>query len=103
MPLCTRYRDVRRALGESFGEFVEASQSSNQAGYRVYRVAVQGTSSEIDMRWIYYLLSDPQGRQAALTFALEQKLVDRFAEADKPLVESLRFVERAAEDKKEKE
>ena len=83
--------DVRRALGKSFGEFVEASSSSSDAKYRIYRVAAEGVSSEIPMRWIYYLVADPQGRQAALTFAVEQKLVERFAEADKPLVQSLRF------------
>ena len=36
--------DVRRALGKSFGEFVEAGQSVNAANYRVYRVVVHGTS-----------------------------------------------------------
>ena len=46
------------------------------------------------MRWIYYLVADPQGRQVAFRFPVEQRLVDRFAEADKPLVESLRFVEK---------
>ena len=85
--------DVRKALGKSFGEFVEASQSANDANYRVYRVAVDGTSSEISMRWIYYLVADPQGRQVAFTFAVEQKLIERFAEADRSLVESLRFVD----------
>ena len=86
--------DVRRALGKSFGEFVEAGQSMSAANYRVYRVVVHGTSAEIAMRWIYYLVADPQGRQVAFRFPIEQRLVERFAEADKPLVESLRFVEK---------
>ena len=43
------------------------------------------------MRWIYYLVAEPQGRQAAFTFTVEQKLVERFADADKPIVQSLRF------------
>jgi hypothetical protein len=87
-------KDVERALGKSFGEFIEAGQSANQADCRVYRVVAHGTSSDIPMRWIYYLISDPQGRQVALTFTVEQKLVDRFADADKPLVQSLRFVDK---------
>ena len=86
--------DVRRALGKSFGEFIEASQSMSAANYRVYRVVVHGTSAEIAMRWIYYLVADPQGRQVAFRFPVEQSLVERFAEADKPLVESLRFVDK---------
>jgi hypothetical protein len=84
--------DVQRALGKSFGEFVEAGQSANASNYRVYRVVVDGTSSDIPMRWIYYLVADPKGRQAAFTFTLEQSGVERFAEADKPLIQSLRFV-----------
>ena len=83
--------DIRRALGKEFGEFVEASETANGADYRVYRAVAQGTVSDVAMRWIYYLVADPQGRQVALTFAVEQRLVDRFADADKLLVESLRF------------
>jgi len=86
--------DVKKALGKSFGELVDAAQNTNEANYRVCRVTAQGTSSEIAMRWIYYLISDSQGRQAALTFAVEQKLLDRFADADKPLIQSLRFIEK---------
>lgn len=86
--------DIRRALGKNFGEFVEASQAANDANCRVYRAVAHGTDSDIAMRWIYYLVADPQGRQVALTFAVEQKLVDRFADADKPLVKSLRFNEK---------
>ena len=85
--------DVRRALGKSFGEFVEASQSSNAANYRVYRVVVHGTASDIAMRWIYYLVADPHGRRVAFTFTVEQNLVERFADADKAMVQSLRFAE----------
>lgn len=88
-------KDVRRALGESFGEFVEAGQSTNDAGCRVFRVVTRGTSSEVAMRWTYYLVADPRGRQAAMTFAVEQAMIERFAEADKAMVQSLRFGEQA--------
>jgi len=84
--------DVRQALGKNFGEFVETSESTNEANYRIYRVVVDGKASDIAMRWIYYLVADSKGRQAAFTFVVEQNLVERFANADKPLVESLRFV-----------
>lgn len=85
--------DVRRALDKSFGEFIEAGQSSNEADCRVFRVVVHGKSADISMRWIYYLVANSQGRQVAMTFAVEQELIDKFADADKPLVGSLRFVE----------
>lgn len=94
--------DVRKALGENFGEFVAAGQSANASGYRVLRVvvngAVPGKPNNVPIRWIYYHLADRQGHQAALTFTIEQENTDRFAAADKPIVESLRFVEPAVSD-----
>ena len=51
------------------------------------------------MRWIYYLVADPQGRQVAFTFTVEQRLVERFADADKPMVQSLRFAESKKQEK----
>jgi hypothetical protein len=85
--------DVQRALGKNFGQFVAAGQSSNDDHYRIYRVVAEGSASEIPMRWLYYLVADPQGRQAAFTFTVEQKGIERFADADKILVQSLRFAE----------
>ena len=84
---------MQKALGKSFGEFVEAGQSVNDAKHRVFRVVVHGKSSDIPIRWIYYHVADEQGRQAAFTFTVEQSLLERFADADKPVVDSLRFAE----------
>jgi hypothetical protein len=92
--------DVRKALDKSFGEFVEAGQSVDDAKHRVLRVAVEGKASDIPIRWIYYHVADEQGRQAAFTFTIEKSLLERFAAADKPLVESLRFVETKGKDEK---
>ena len=59
------------------------------------RVVVSGVAhgkpAEVPIRWIYYHLADRQGRQAAFTFTVEQELLDRFADADRPIVQSLRF------------
>ncbi len=92
--------DVHRALDKNFGEFVEASESSNAAHDRIYRVVVHGTASDLAMRSIYYLVTEPQGRQVALTFTVEQKLLERFADADKAMVQSLRFAEPKGKEKK---
>jgi hypothetical protein len=95
--------DVRQALGKSFGEFIEVGQSSNEANHSILRVVAHGTSSDIPMRWIYYLVTDSQGRQVAFTFAIEQELIERFADADKPLVGSLRFIETKKTEKAHRE
>ena len=89
--------DVRRALDKNFGEFVNAKQWGNAAGYRVLRVAANGVvhdkSTEVPIHWIYYHVADDHGRQVALTFTVEQERLDRFADADRALVDSLRFAE----------
>ncbi len=89
--------DVRQALDKNFGEFVDAKQSDNAAGYRVLRVEASGAahdkSTEVPIRWVYYHVADQQGRQVALTFTVEQEHLDRFAEADRAIVDSLRFAQ----------
>jgi hypothetical protein len=85
--------DVRKALGNNFGEIVEAGEGVDNAGHRTLRVVVDGTSSDMAIRWIYYHIADSQGRQAAFTFTVEKSLLERFAESDRTLVQSLRFTE----------
>jgi hypothetical protein len=89
--------DVQRALGKNFGELVDAKQWGNAAGYRVLRVTANGVardkSSELPICWIYYHVADEHGRQLALTFTVEKEHLDRFAEADRAIVDSLRFAE----------
>lgn len=87
--------DVKKALGKSFGQFVEAKQSADPAGHRVLRVVVNGVvhekATEVPICWIYYHLADEEGRQTAFTFTVEQELLERFAGADRAIVGSLRF------------
>ncbi|MBN1394052.1 MAG: hypothetical protein JW959_03390 [Pirellulales bacterium] len=95
--------DVKKALGNNFGELIAAKQLLNESGYRVLRVAVDGAvpgkSEKVPIRWIYYHLADRHGHQAALTFTVERENLDRFAAADEPIVASLQFAERTAPQK----
>jgi hypothetical protein len=86
--------DIQRALDKSFGQFVQAKQSSNTADYRVYRVVVQGKASGVPIRWIYYLIADKLGRQAVLVFDLKEESLERFGSAEEQLVNSFRFLDR---------
>jgi hypothetical protein len=85
--------ELRTALDKSFGELVEAGESASPAKYRLLRVVIRGTVSDLPMRWIYYHVADPQGRQTVIVFLVEEKLFERLAGADKKLVDSFRFVE----------
>ena len=58
------------------------------------RVTVKGTDHEIPVRWFYYLVSDPEGRQVTFSFRVEEKRLEAFGRADEQLVHSLRFVEK---------
>ena len=88
-----RFEDeIRRVLGNRFGQTIEASESRTPKGLRQLRVAVSGVASEIPIRWIYYHLSDDAGRQASLVFTLDEKVLPRFAAADELLVNSFEFV-----------
>ena len=85
--------DVRRTLGDSFGEFTEASQGVNDANYRVYRIVARGTVSDLPIQWSYYMLSDEHGHQVVLAFSVEGKLVEQFGQIDRELVAAVRFLE----------
>jgi len=86
--------DVQRSLGDNFGQIDEATKWTTDDGKRVLRVVAAGLASEISIQWIYYHVSNDEGRRAALAITLESKLVERFAEADRTLVETFEFLPR---------
>ena len=95
LPSLTQFQeDVKRGLGESFGQFVSAAERPNESDYRVLQVVVDGEASEVPIRWIYHLLADSQGRQAVFVFIVEGDLIERFGEADKELMETVRLTDR---------
>lgn len=85
--------DLKRALGEDFGEFVEAGQRAGEANYREYRVVVRGKVSELPIQWDYYLITDQHGHQVVFGFTVEEELVEQFGEAGRKLARSLRFID----------
>ena len=85
-------KDIQRSLGDHFGHFVAASESSDEQGRAVYRVLAEGEASGLPIRWNYYHVADSQGRQMVLVFTMEGGLVQQFADADLPLVGSARFM-----------
>lgn len=86
--------DIEKALGKNFGQFVEASQQKNERGHRVLRAVVSGMASELPIQWIYYHISDDTGRQTAIVFAMDVKIIEKFAAADESIVGTFEFVKR---------
>ncbi|NUQ64657.1 MAG: hypothetical protein HUU20_19520 [Pirellulales bacterium] len=86
-------KDIQRALGKNFGQFVKAAQRSNEAGYRVFRVEAQGEVEQLPILWIYHLVGHVDGRRVSFAFTMEGELFDRFALSDDEMVGALRFLD----------
>lgn len=96
LPLEEFQQEVENALGESFGQFVEASQSVTDRGISMLRVAAIGMTKDLPIQWNYYHLSDPQGRQAAMVFTCESELIERLQDQDRAIAQSFQFVHSSA-------
>jgi len=92
--------DIQQSLGERFGEIVSREKMPTDDGRQIFRVEVSGNvviksvqgRADIPMLWIYYLVTDPQGRQASFVFSVEPKLMEQLRGRDRDLVASLKFV-----------
>jgi hypothetical protein len=87
--------DVERLLGKNLAGVVKAGERLNDHDYRVCRVEAIGKVNELDIQWIYYHITDKEGRGAAVAFTLDSKLADRFAGEDDALVNSLQLFDPA--------
>ncbi|MGM0488664.1 MAG: hypothetical protein ACQESR_18145, partial [Planctomycetota bacterium] len=85
--------DIKNVLAEKFGEFVTATEKVNENGLHVMRVVVNGMVSEVPINWVYYHITNDQGRRVSCVFTFESELVSRFGAADQALISSFRFRE----------
>lgn len=83
---------LRESLGENFEKFEEVNQVASEQGYRIDRVVVRGSASELPIRWHYFLIADDQGRQVIFTFTFEDGLLESFADRDWKIANSFRFI-----------
>ena len=84
-------KDVTYSLGKSFGELVSSRQWQNAAGLYCYEVVVRGLVEELPVEWHYYLLAPESGRRMSVAVTIEKPMLERVANADRDLVESLQF------------
>lgn len=89
-------QDVEKSLSKSFRRFLGVSESVNDLGYTIYRVAAEGTVDELPIQWNYYLVADAKGRQTVFAFTLESNLVERLGAADAAVVGTLEFTDAPA-------
>ena len=84
-------KDVTYSLGKSFGELVSTRQWQNPAGLYCYEVVVRGLVEELPVEWHYYLVAPESGHRVSVAVTIEKPMLERVANADRELVESLQL------------
>jgi hypothetical protein len=81
--------DVVKTLGEKMDKVEAATEWTNAAGHHCLGVIATGKADEVPMEWRYYLIAADGMRQATVSVTVEQELLERFADADKSIIDSL--------------
>ena len=84
-------RDIERSLAGQIVRSDSAQESDRVDGLRVVRIASSGTAGRLPFRWIHYVLAAQDGSRVSVTFMCEESMLQRFGNADRPLVEGLRL------------
>ncbi len=78
-------------LGDNSGKIVSTEERTNSAGYKVYTVLIDGVVEDMQLRWIYHLLTDSEGRQVIVVFIVDTKMLEQFDDADEILLNTFRL------------
>jgi len=93
MPSIDVFKDeLKKGLEDRFGRFVDSAEYINEAQYLVYTVIIDGQYDEIPFRWIYHLLTDPEGNQTTLMFEISADKLDVPGATGEDIVQSFRMV-----------
>lgn len=85
--------EVKKALKERLGQVVDASQAINSQGLRELRVTAVGTANKMPITWIYYLISDDNGRRYSTVFTFETSLAEKFGQTDRSFMSGFDLME----------
>ena len=85
-------QNIRKELGATLGEIEKTEVIDTGDNRYLCKVTATGKSNKIEMHWIHYLCSAPNGRQTMFTFAVESKLLKKLAGRDLAIVKSLQFL-----------
>ncbi len=84
--------DIRTSLGDRLSDIIDAGEVPNENGNFIYRVIAAGSSTDLEMIWIYYLCANPDGRQVSFVFAVERANLEVLNDRDLAIVKSLEFL-----------
>lgn len=83
---------VSEALDKKLEKIEAAREWKTAAGRRCLGVFANGTVNEVPLQWRYYRLSGENLPETTIAVTVEQSLLERFADADRALVDSLELV-----------
>ncbi len=84
--------EIKKGLGEHFGQFVRAGQNGDDPKRLVLWVVAQGEASDLPIEWHYFLVANAQGQQVVLAFTLQPDEIEQLNKADAALVRGLEFL-----------
>jgi hypothetical protein len=84
--------DMRRVIGASGGEILEASEKLSSTSHRLLRIVAGGSVEGVPIRWIHYHVSNDTGRRLSLSFTLDEASLDAFEEQDSQVVSSFELM-----------
>ncbi len=82
----------KNVIGESGAKITSSTMMTTASGMKVLQVIVSGVEEEIPMSWIYYHVSETNGRCVAVVLTIEDEALESFGNADVKLLDSIRFV-----------
>ncbi|MEM9657884.1 MAG: hypothetical protein AAF961_05930 [Planctomycetota bacterium] len=83
--------DVRRSLGDRLANVAAAREWDTSAGHRCLAVFANGAVQGIPLQWRYYLIAEPNQPLISIETTVERSELDRFADADRTVVDTLEF------------
>ena len=89
-------QESRSALGAAVQQVVDAQETKTPQGLRQLRVALVGQVAGTPVHWIYYQVSDSDGRRVTCVFTMSGEEVARFGAEDIQLVSTMTLSEPAA-------
>lgn len=84
-------KDVRKTLGERFGEMLEASEGLTDGGLRMLRVVVGGRVEGVPIQWIMMHLSDDHRHRVLATWTMDSGNTSLLAGSDVQLAASMQL------------
>ncbi|MCA9081891.1 MAG: hypothetical protein KDA58_15125 [Planctomycetaceae bacterium] len=92
-------QDIQQSLGNRLKTLTEQEEIPTADGRFIYRVVAQGEvelkgedkALQLPMNWIYYLVTNRDGRQISFVFAVEPHLRETLGERDRQLVTRMSF------------